>query len=207
MPHWLTHLGALGLFTVAVFDSSLVPITLPGSTDLLLLWLVSHNGDPWVLVPSAVAGSILGGYTTWQLGRKGGEAALRSYVPKRMLGSVMRWVEHHPVLAVFLPALLPPPIPLAPFVLASGALGVPRRRFLMVYGSARSLRYGLVAWLGVVYGRSVARLWSGTLQKWTTPLVWVFIAMMVAGVVFGIYKVRRQRKPETTSKSLKATAT
>jgi membrane protein YqaA with SNARE-associated domain len=206
MSHWLRHLGALGLFAVAIFDSSLVPITLPGSTDLLLLWLVSHNRDPWVLVPSAVAGSILGGYTTWQLGRKGGEAALRSYVPKRMLGRVMRWVERHPVLAVFVPALLPPPVPLAPFVLAAGALGVSRNRFILAYGSARSLRYGLVAWLGVVYGHSVAHLWSGTLQKWTTPLLWIFIAMMVAGVAFGIHKVRRLRRAEAASKALKATA-
>ena len=206
LSHWLRHLGALGLFTVAVFDSSFVPVTLPGSTDLLLLWLVSHNGDPWVLVPSAVAGSILGGYTTWQLGRKGGEAALRSYVPKRMLGRVKRWVEHHPVLAIFVPPLMPPPVPLAPFLLASGALGVSRGRFLLVYGSSRSVRYVLVAWLGVIYGRSVARLWSGTLQKWTAPLLWIFIAMMVAGVLFGIYKVRKQRKSEGAIKSLKATA-
>jgi membrane protein YqaA with SNARE-associated domain len=207
VPHWLTHLGALGLFTVAVFDSSLVPVTLPGSTDLLLLWLVSHNGDPWVLVPCAVAGSILGGYTTWQLGRKGGEATLRSYVPKRMLGRVTRWVERHPVLSVFVPALLPPPVPLAPFVLAAGALGVSRKRFILAYGSARSVRYTLVAWLAVVYGRSVARLWSGPLQKWTAPLLWVFIAMMVAGVAFGIYKVRRQRKSEAANTSLKASTT
>lgn len=207
LSHWLRHLGALGLFTVAVFDSSFVPVTLPGSTDLLLLWLVSHNGDAWVLVPSAVAGSILGGYTTWQLGRKGGEAVLSSYVPKRMLGRVKRWVQDHPVLAIFVPPLMPPPVPLAPFLLASGALGVSRGRFLLVYGSARSLRYALVAWLGVVYGRSVARLWSGTLQKWTTPLLWIFIAMMVAGVLFGIYKVHKQRKSEAVSKHLKATAT
>jgi membrane protein YqaA with SNARE-associated domain len=194
------HLGVLGLFTVAAFDSSLIPITLPGSTDLLLLWLVSHNGDPWLLAASAIAGSLLGGYTTWHLGRRSGEAALRLYVPKKMLGQIVRWVQHHPILAIFLPALLPPPIPLAPFVLASGALGVPRRRFLLVYGSARSLRYGLVAWLGVVYGRSVARLWSGTLQHWTAPLLWVFVVMVVAGVAFSIVKIRGLRKAEAAKK-------
>ena len=46
MPHWLTHLGALGLFSVAVVDSSPIPLPLPGSTDLLLLWLVAYGGDP-----------------------------------------------------------------------------------------------------------------------------------------------------------------
>jgi membrane protein YqaA with SNARE-associated domain len=189
-------MGVLGLFTVAVFDSSLIPLTLPGSADLLLLWLVSQNGDPWVLAASAVAGSLVGGYTTWHVGRRGGEAALHLYVPKRLLKRITRWVQRNPILAVFLPALLPPPIPLAPFVLASGALGVSRRRFLVVYGAARCLRYGLVAWLGVVYGRAVARLWSGSLQKWTAPLLWVFAGMLLCGAWYGIWKVRSLRKVE-----------
>jgi len=147
MPHWLTHLGALGLLSVAIVDSSVIPLPLPGSTDLLLLWLVAHRGDPWVLAASAIAGSLLGGYTTWKVGRKGGEAALRRHVPPRLLGRIVRWVEGHPILAVFLPAVLPPPIPLSPFVLASGALGVSRNRFLVVFGAARCLRYSFIAWL------------------------------------------------------------
>jgi hypothetical protein len=70
-----------------------------------------------------------------------------------------------------------------------------------VYGAARSVRYGLVAWLGVVYGRSVARLWSGTLQKWTAPLLWVFVGMLVAGIAFGIWKVRSLRRAEAAKKN------
>jgi membrane protein YqaA with SNARE-associated domain len=200
MPHWLTHLGALGLFSVAVVDSSVIPLPLPGSTDLLLLWLVAHSGDPWLLAPCAIAGSIIGGYTTWLVGRRGGEAALKHYVPARLLGRVVRWVEHHRILAVFIPALLPPPIPLLPFALASGALGVSRSRFLVVFGAARSLRYSFVAWLGVVYGRKVVRLFSGSLQKWSTPLLCVFVALMVAGVCFGIWKVRGMRRVDATQK-------
>jgi membrane protein YqaA with SNARE-associated domain len=137
-------MGALGLFSVAVIDSSVIPLPLPGSTDLLLLWLVAHSGDPWSLTLCAISGSILGGYSTWYIGRRGGEAALRSYVPVRLLGPIVKWVERHPILAVFIPAVLPPPIPLLPFALASGALGVSHKRFLLVFGVARSLRYSLV---------------------------------------------------------------
>ena len=196
MPHWLTHLGALGLFSVSVVDSSVIPLPLPGSTDLLLLWLVAHSGNPWLLAPCAIAGSILGGYTTWHIGRRGGETALRSYVPERLLGRVVTWVERHPLLAVFLPALLPPPIPLLPFALASGALGVSRRRFLGVYGAARCLRYSFIAWLGVAYGRRIVRMWSGTLQRWSTPLLCVFVGLLAAGVCYGIWKIRGLRKIE-----------
>jgi membrane protein YqaA with SNARE-associated domain len=194
VPRWLTHLGALGLFSVAVVDSSVIPLPLPGSTDLLLLWQVAHRGDPWLLASCAIAGSILGGYTTWHIGRKGGEAALRRYVPARLLVRIVGWVDRHRILAVFLPALLPPPIPLLPFLLASGALGVSRARFLVVYGAARTLRYSSVAWLGVTYGRRIVRLWSQNLQKWSTPLLVVFLSLMAAGVCYGIWKVHSLRK-------------
>jgi membrane protein YqaA with SNARE-associated domain len=200
MPHWLTHLGALGLFSVAVVDSSPIPLPLPGSTDLLLLWLVAHRGDPWLLGPCAIAGSIVGGYTTWLLGRRGGEAALKNHVPARLLRRVVQWVQHHPILAIFIPALLPPPIPLLPFALASGALGVTRNRFLVVFGAARSLRYSFVAWLGFIYGRKIVRLYSATLQKWSTPLLCVFAGLMVAGVCFGIYKIRTKRRLNASQK-------
>lgn len=200
VPHWLTHLGALGLFSVAVVDSSVIPLPLPGSTDLLLLWLVARSGDPWLLGTSAVAGSLLGGYTTWHIGSKGGEAALRRYVPALLLKRVIGWVERHRILAVFLPALLPPPIPLLPFALASGALGVSRNRFLVVFGAARCLRYSFIAWLGVTYGRRIVRLWSVSLQKWSTPLLSVFVLLLVVGVSFGIWKVRGLRKIDTVEK-------
>jgi membrane protein YqaA with SNARE-associated domain len=194
VPHWLTNLGAFGLFSVAVVDSSVVPLPLPGSTDLLLLWLVAHSGNPWLLTPCAVAGSILGGYTTWNIGKRGGEASLRRYVPARLLKRTVRWVEHHRILSIFLPALLPPPIPLSPFVLASGALGVSRRRFVVVFGAARILRYASIAWLAQVYGRPVVRMWSGTLQRWSAPLLWTVGGLFASCVCFGIWKFRSQRK-------------
>lgn len=166
------------------------------------MWLVAHSGNPFVLVLCAISGSILGGYTTWHIGRRGGEAALRSYVPARLLGRIVSWVERHPILAVFLPAVLPPPIPLLPFALASGALGVSRRRFLVVFGVARSLRYSFIAWLGVTYGRSIVRLWSGSLQKWSRPLLCVFAALLIASICFGVFKIRGMRRIDAMKRLL-----
>jgi membrane protein YqaA with SNARE-associated domain len=188
------HLGPLGLFLVAVVDSSIVPLPIPGSTDLLLLLLVSHQGNPWLFAIAAIAGSILGGYTTWRLGRRGGEAALHRWVSPRLRARIVDGVERHPVLAVFLPAVLPPPIPLSPFILAAGALGVSPRRFLIVFATARSLRYGLIAWLAGIYGRNVVRLWNALLQKWSTPLMWAFSAVLVAAIAYTIWKLRRPAK-------------
>jgi membrane protein YqaA with SNARE-associated domain len=182
-----------GLFAVAVIDSSIIPMPIPGSTDLLLLWLVSHNNSPWLLAPTAILGSILGGYATWNLGRKGGEKALARWVSPRILNRIKGWVERHPALAIFLPAILPPPIPLSPFIVAAGALDVPLKRFLAVFGAARTIRYSFVAWLAVRYGRRIVRLWSTQLDKWSAPLLYTFLALMVVGIAIGIWQFRSRR--------------
>ncbi len=195
--HWLTQLGLPGLFCVSALDASVIPLPIPGTTDLLLLWLVSHKGNPWALVLCAMCGSILGGYTTWQIGHRGGEAALHRYVPARVLNQVCRWAKAHPILAVFIPSVMPPPIPLSPFLLASGALGVPLGRFLAAFSAARALRYSLVAWLGVVYGRRVVRTWSTTLEAWSAPLLWAFGVLLLVGIGLGLWKLRKHRQPRT----------
>src|SRR5208282_3342013 len=84
--------------------------------------------------------------------------------------------------------------------LAAGALGVARRRFLVVYGAARTLRYSFIAWLAAVYGRRIVRMWSGSLQKWSTPLLCLFMGLLVAGVCYGIWKVRGLRKIDAADK-------
>jgi membrane protein DedA with SNARE-associated domain len=87
-----------------------------------------------------------------------------------------------------------------PFALAAGALGVSRKRFLVIYGSARSLRYSLVAWLGIAYGRGIVRMWTGSLQQWSTPLLRVFVGLTTVGVCYGILKLRGLRKADPAEK-------
>jgi membrane protein YqaA with SNARE-associated domain len=194
VPHWLIQLGPLGLAAVSVVDSSPVPLPVPGSTDLLLLWLVSHKGNPWLLAACAIAGSLVGGLISWHIGRKGGEVALHKYVPARLRARVVAWVERRPILAVFLPAVLPPPFPLSPFILAAGALGVSRNRFLAAFGAARVLRYGLITWLGVTYGRGIVLLWSKELEKWSTPLLAVFFTVLAASIGIAVWRLRAYRR-------------
>jgi membrane protein DedA with SNARE-associated domain len=195
---WLLSLGGLGLFAVAIVDSSVIPLPLPGSTDLLLLLLTSRRGMTyWVaggLALSALAGSLIGGYLTYGAGRKGGEATLAKKVPKKFLDKLNGWVEHRGSLSVGLAAFLPPPIPLTPFLLAAGALGMPRGQFLWSYGVGRMLRYGLLAWLGMTFGRHVVRVWETTLSGWSARILWAYAVLVALGVAYGIWKYLRGRR-------------
>lgn len=185
---WLSQWGPLGIFAIAIIDFSIIPLPLPNITDLLLLWLTSRGESPWVLIPSAVAGATVGAYTTWHIGWKGGRTVLRRYLSLPSLDLVFRWIERHPILAALLFPLLPPPIPLTPLVLACGAAGVARRRFFLAFSAALSLRYALIAWLGKTYGHHIVQMWVWVLRKWSSPLLWLIVALLVGAAVLGIWR-------------------
>ena len=201
MPHWLIHLGALGVFAVAVIDSSIIPLPLPGSTDLLVLLLAANQGNPWLLAAAAITGSMIGGYLTWSAGKKGGETMLQRHVPKRFLKPVTRWVERHGVLTICIASILPPPVPLLPFLLSAGAMGVPRNPFLASFAVARTVRYSFIAWLGATYGRRVIRAWSHYLAGWSDVILWTFIGLLVAAAVFSIWKYRRDQRRHPSNRA------
>ena len=190
---WLMGFGTMGLFAVSAIDSSPIPLPLPGSADLLLILLVAHRANPFLAALAAIAGSILGGYFTWKAGSTGGEAALHKYLPKRFAGKMSKWVEANGTLAVVACAVLPPPFPLMPFLLAAGALGVSRRRFFLGFGAARAARYALVAWLASLYGRALVRAFRHYLAGWSTVILWVYLGAMAVAILYGVWKYRQQK--------------
>lgn len=195
---WLMHLGAVGIFALAVIDSSVIPIPLPGSTDLVLLLMTSFRsqsvGSPILFASCAFVGSVIGGYTTWAAGKKGGEAALERLGKGRFVRRVEGWVKRNGLLSVALASLLPPPVPLMPFLLAAGALGLSRVRFLISYCTARAVRYGLVAWVGYKYGPAVIDFWQNDLKGWNMPILVVYVSLLVLGALYGVWKYRRSMR-------------
>jgi len=192
---WLMHLGAVGIFALAVVDSSVIPIPLPGSTDLVLLLMTAFRsqsvGSPILFASCAFVGSVIGGYITWAAGKKGGEAALDRLGKGLFVRRVQGWVKRNGLLSVALASLLPPPVPLMPFLLTAGAMGLSRGRFLISYCSARAMRYGLVAWVGYKYGRVVINFWQNDLKGWSRPILVGYISLLVLGALYGVWKYRR----------------
>ena len=195
---WLMQLGGIGLFFLAIIDSSLVPIPLPGSTDLVLLLLTAFRStsisSPIEFASCAFAGSIVGGYLAWAGGKKGGEAALERLGKGKFVKRVQSWVKRNGMLSVGLAAVHPPPVPLLPFTLAAGALGLSLTRFLIAYAFGRAIRYGAIAWLGYRYGREVVVWWQKDLKGWTIPIVSAYLGLIVLGGIYAFWKYRTERR-------------
>ncbi|MGC2639408.1 MAG: VTT domain-containing protein [Acidobacteriaceae bacterium] len=193
MVHWILHFGVAGVFVVSLLDTAPFPLPIPGSTDILILILGANGEWPWLLALVAIAGSLLGAYFTWAAGKKGGEKMLDRYAPRRFRAYIVRWVKAHGLLSVCLAALLPPPIPLMPFLLAAGAFGVTRRQLFIAMGIARTVRYGGEAALAAIYGRQILRFWHRDLAGWSSVILYSFLGLMVAAIVFGIWKYRHEQ--------------
>ena len=200
---WLYRFGVLGLFLISVVDSSFVPLPLPGITDIMLVVYAAAHANLFLLVGLATLGSALGGFVSYAVGQAGGMAFLERTVPSKVLGRATSWMERHSILAIALPAILPPPVPLSPFVLAAGALHMSRRKFMAAFTISRLGRHLIAVWLGVRYGRSVLALWSRFSDRWASTVLIAFWTILLVFTGFAIWKlvrVSRELKLQPRSK-------
>jgi len=150
-------LGGPGLFTVAALDSSFV--SLPQINDLLVVLMVTQD-KAWMPYYAAMAtlGSMVGCFIIYFLANKGGEAMLRGRLSSGRLEQALGLYRRHGLLALMVPALLPPPAPFKLFVLGAGLAGVRPLPFLLGVGLARGIRYTILGILAVYYGDAALEL-------------------------------------------------
>ena len=192
--HYLFHLGLVGLFFVSIVDSSFVPLPIPGVTDIMLILYAAGHTNPILLVAIATLGSAVGGFLSHAAGQAGGMAFLEKHVSKPILNRVTAWMERHAILAVSLPALLPPPMPLSPFVLAAGAVQMSRKKFMWAFTISRFLRHCIAVWIGVRYGHTFLKLWSHFSDKWATTILIFIWATILLSLAFAIWKLYRSSR-------------
>jgi len=169
-----------GVFMLAALDATML-FFLPFGVDAVVIYLAARNVDLFWLYPlMATAGSTVGAATTYWIGKKIGDVGLERYIPARRLERLRARVRDTGAIAMAIPAVMPPPFPLTPFVLTCGALNVNPWRFFAIFSAVRVLRFGLEAALAVVYGRGILRvLQSDTFQL----VIGGFVVIAVLGTL------------------------
>jgi len=118
---------------------------------VVLVAIVNPSQAYWTAA-AAVAGSLIGSMILFLIARKGGEEYLHRYTSHGRGARLRAWFLEYGLLTVFVPALVPIPLPLKIFILSAGALEVPPLRFFLIFAVARVPRYLLFAWLGTRLG-------------------------------------------------------
>lgn len=209
---WLLRLGGPGLILLGLADNSVIP--LPGSMDVLTIILAASHRAWWFYYSTmATIGAVVGGYLTYRLGAKGGKETLEQRIPKNKIDKVYRKFEKRGFWAVAVPAMLPPPVPIVPFLLAAGAMQYSRRKFLAALATGRGLRFAIIGVVAAHYGSQIFRFFS----RYYKPALYTLIFLAVVGGVMGLFFYLRHRrsgrpaetkdkKPQKTTSTRRKTA-
>jgi membrane protein YqaA with SNARE-associated domain len=189
--HWIYQLGGLGFIPLGLLDNSIIP--LPGSMDVLTIFLSARNEQLWLYYAlMATFGSVAGGFVTYRLARKGGKETLARRFPPKTLDKVYKRFERWGLGAIAIPALLPPPVPMLPFLFAAGAMQYPMRKFLFALTVGRIVRYTLLAFLAARYGRQILAF----ISQHAHPALFIVVGLIatVAAVLFFVFVGKRQER-------------
>jgi membrane protein YqaA with SNARE-associated domain len=165
--------GPAGILLLSILDSSGVPVA--GVFDaVLVLVAVERPSVAWLCAALAVAGSTVGNLILFFTARHGGRAFMNKAASAGRAAKFREWFRCYGMITVFIPAMLPIPMPLKLFVISAGVAGTALAEFVTVVLTARVIRYFGLAWLGVALGRGSA----GFLKSHA----WIF--GICAGVLF-----------------------
>jgi membrane protein YqaA with SNARE-associated domain len=182
-------IGGPGLFVIAFLDSSFM--SLPQINDILVVLMVTSN-KPWMPYYAAMAtlGSIAGCYAIYYLAAKGGEAFLKRRLRAGHTERALALYRRHGLLALMVPALLPPPAPFKLFVLMAGVAGVPPVKFVTAIAVARGIRYLALGMLAIWYGDVALELMR---TRGREVALWLAGLLVLMGV--GWWLATRRRRP------------
>jgi membrane protein YqaA with SNARE-associated domain len=177
-------LGGPGLFVVAFLDSSF--ISLPQINDLLVVLMVVRNK---ALMPyyalMATAGSVAGCYVLYLIAERGGEAFLAKRLKRGHVERALALYRRRGVLALMVPAVLPPPAPFKLFVLLAGVAEVRPLAFVASIAIARGLRYLIIGALAVRYGDYALDMLR---EHGREAALWVAVLIVAAAIAWWLLR-------------------
>ena len=125
LAHFLVHVplyvAGPAMILIGALDSSL--LSLPEVNDYLVMArCYTHPRAVYVFPMFAAIGSVLGCSLLYTILRRGGQAVLHRRFRMEHVLRVERFYARFGILALAVPALLPPPMPFKIFVATAGAL-------------------------------------------------------------------------------------
>jgi membrane protein YqaA with SNARE-associated domain len=187
------YIAAPAMVLIGALDSSL--LSLPEINDYLVVGrCIKYPSAVFYFPLFAALGSVIGCLLLYSIMRRGGQALLRKRFKPTSIRKVERAYERYGVLAIAIPAILPPPLPFKIFVATAGTLEYPRWKFVLTVMVARSFRYYAEGVLAVFYGQRVLIF----IRDNGLLIVSIAAGLVLIGLVIYLI-VNRRRLPEPVS--------
>jgi membrane protein YqaA with SNARE-associated domain len=145
-------LGVWGIGGLAIIDSAAIPVPI----DALLIGYVASDHKRFLLYCfMAAVGSGIGSLLPYYLGRAGGELFLLKRINRQRYEQMRDKFEKQEFLAIMVPAMMPPPMPVKLFEFAAGVFEMKPLWFFSAICVGKFVRFLVWAIITITYGPAI----------------------------------------------------
>ena len=187
----LKPLGVWGIGALAVIDSSTIPVPI----DALLIDYVANDHKRFLLYCfMAALGSAVGSLLPYYLGRAGGELFLLKRINRQRYEQLRDRFEKQEFLAIMVPAMMPPPMPVKLFEFAAGVFEMKPLWFFGAIFVGKFVRFLIWAIITITYGPAILGTITRTIHEHRNYVLGVSGIVMVLLLVYVMRKVFDRRR-------------
>ena len=190
----LKPLGVWGIGGLAIIDSTSIPMPI----DALLIDYVAHDHARFLLYCfMAALGSAIGSLLPYYLGRAGGELFLLKRINRERYENLRDRFEKQEFLAIMVPAMMPPPMPVKLFEFAAGVFEMKPIWFFSAIFVGKFVRFLIWAIITITYGPTILHTITRTLHRHLGYVMGASGIVIVLLLVYVLRKVFDRRRGTT----------
>lgn len=190
----LKPLGVWGIGGLAIIDSTSIPMPI----DALLIDYVAHDHARFLLYCfMAALGSAIGSLLPYYLGRAGGELFLLKRINRERYEKLRDRFEKQEFLAIMVPAMMPPPMPVKLFEFAAGVFEMKPVWFFSAIFVGKFVRFLIWAIITITYGPTILHTITRTLHRHLGYVLGASGIVIVLLLVYVFRKVFDRRRGTT----------
>ena len=149
----LKPFGAWGILVLAMVDSAAIP--LPFLDPLIVTYGAANHARFVLYCLLAALGSAIGSLLPYAIGRAGGELFLLKRINRERYEKIRDRFEKQEFLAIMLPAMCPPPMPVKLFELAAGVFEMRVVSYFLAITAGKFVRFMVESILVILYGPAI----------------------------------------------------
>ena len=188
----LKPLGVWGLGGLAFIDSGLFP--LPTTMDGVVIGYVATDHRKFLLYVAMAAGaSAIGSLIPYYVGRAGGELFLLKRINRKRYEGLRDRFERQEFMAIMVPAMMPPPMPIKLFEFAAGVFEMKPLLFATAIFTGKFVQFLVCALITVFYGPEIAHAGRRAVHEHLGPVLGVVGIIVLVIFVYVLRKLFSRR--------------
>ncbi len=186
--------GMWGILGLSLVDSAAIP--LPFLDPLIVSYGVGNHAKTPLYCLMGAIGSAMGSMLPYFVGRAGGELFLLKRINRERYESLRDRFEKQEFLAIMLPAMCPPPMPVKLFELAAGVFEMRPLSYFLAICSGKFLRFTIESLLVIVNGPAILSSALHVFRRHAGASIGVIGALVVVLAVYVVRKIFDRRRGE-----------